>query len=74
MLPEIGPELAQGFFSKPHGKHDVAVRFASGPRETLSDKVSTHRGISIKSFDVKGEKFPPNDNPPLRWTLSWPVG
>jgi len=56
----LAPELAQGLFAKP-GKHDVAVRFAQGPGELLSDKVSTHRGMSIKVFDVKGEKFEQHD-------------
>lgn len=59
--PGLAPELAQGLFSKP-GKHDVAVRFAQGPGETLSDKVSTHRGMSIKIFDVKGDKLSPDEN------------
>ena len=51
------PELAQGLFAKP-GRYQVAVRFAQGPGETLGDRVSTHRGISIKVFGVAGEKLP----------------
>lgn len=50
-------ELAQGLFAKP-GVHPVAVRFAQGPGETLGDRVSTHRGMSIKVFGVEGEKLP----------------
>jgi hypothetical protein len=50
-------ELAQGLFATP-GTHPVAVRFAQGPGETLGDRVSTHRGMSIKMFDVPGEKLP----------------
>ena len=53
----LPPELAQGLFATP-GTHPVAVRFAQGPGETLGDRVSTHRGMSIKVFDVPGEKLP----------------
>ncbi|MBB3952495.1 catalase family protein [Aureimonas jatrophae] len=50
-------ELAQGLFARP-GIHPVAVRFAQGPGERLGDRVSTHRGMSIKVFDVPGVKLP----------------
>ncbi|MCE4227016.1 catalase family protein, partial [Methylobacterium sp. C25] len=53
----LPPELAEGLFATP-GTHPVAVRFAQGPGETLGDRVSTHRGMSIKVFDVPGEKLP----------------
>jgi hypothetical protein len=53
-------ELAQGLFATP-GTHKVAVRFAQGPGETLGDRVSTHRGMSIKVFGVPGEKLPGHD-------------
>ena len=53
----LPPELAQGLFAAP-GTYPVALRFAQGPGETVSDRVSTHRGISIKVFDVPGEKLP----------------
>ena len=56
----LPPELAQGLFAKP-GVHAVAVRFAQGPGETLGDRVSTHRGMAIKVFDVPGEKLPGHD-------------
>ncbi|MCJ2086331.1 catalase family protein [Methylobacterium sp. E-005] len=56
----LPPELAQGLFAKP-GTHSVAVRFAQGPGEILGDRVSTHRGMSIKVFDVTGEKLPGHD-------------
>ncbi|SER09566.1 hypothetical protein SAMN05216548_11163 [Faunimonas pinastri] len=56
-IPEgLAPELAQGLFARP-GNHPVAVRFAQGPGETLGDRVSTHRGMSIKVYDVPGEKL-----------------
>ena len=56
IAPDLPPELAQGLFAAP-GVHSVAVRFAQGPGETLGDRVSTHRGMSIKVFGVKGEKL-----------------
>ena len=56
-IPEgLPPELAQGLFASP-GMHEVAVRFAQGPGETLGDRVSTHRGMAIKVFGVVGEKL-----------------
>lgn len=57
---DLPPELAQGLFATP-GTHPIAVRFAQGPGETLGDRVSTHRGMSIKVFDVPGEKLPGHD-------------
>ncbi|WP_062206139.1 catalase family protein [Aureimonas sp. AU12] len=55
--PNLPPELAQGLFAS-GGEFDVAVRFAQGPGETLGDRVSTHRGVSVKVFGVAGEKLP----------------
>ena len=52
----LPPELAQGLFAQ-GGTYPVAIRFAQGPGETLGDRVSTHRGMSIKVFDVAGEKL-----------------
>ena len=60
VAPGLPPELAQGLFAQP-GRYDVAVRFAQGPGETLGDRVSTHRGMSIKVFGVPGEKLPGHD-------------
>ena len=56
----LPPELAQGLFATP-GRHDVAVRFAQGPGETLGDRVSTHRGMAVKVFGVQGERLPGHD-------------
>lgn len=56
VAPDLPPELAQGLFGQP-GTFKVAVRFAQGPGETLGDRVSTHRGMSVKVFGVKGEKL-----------------
>ena len=58
--PNLPPELAQGLFAS-GGEFDVAVRFAQGPGETLGDRVSTHRGVSLKVFGVAGEKLPGHD-------------
>ncbi|TPW27016.1 catalase family protein [Pararhizobium mangrovi] len=52
-LPE---ELAQGLFATARTL-PVAVRFAQGPGEKLNDRVSVHRGMSIKVFGVGGEKM-----------------
>ena len=57
VAPDLPPELAQGLFARP-GTHPVAVRFAQGPGEHLGDRVSTHRGMAIKVFDVDGERLP----------------
>ena len=57
---DLPPELAQGLFAR-GGVHPVAVRFAQGPGETLGDRVSTHRGMSLKVFGVTGEKLPGHD-------------
>ena len=57
---DLPPELAQGLFAQ-GGTFPVAVRFAQGPGETLGDRVSTHRGLSIKIFGVQGEKLPGHD-------------
>lgn len=54
---DLATELAQGLFAT-GGTFDVAVRFAQGPGETLSDRVFTHRGMSIKVFGVPGERLP----------------
>ncbi|MGI3901215.1 MAG: catalase family protein [Janthinobacterium lividum] len=56
----LPPELTQGLFAFP-GSHPVAIRFAQGPGETLGDRVSTHRGMAIKVFGVRGEKLPGHD-------------
>ncbi|MGI4746384.1 MAG: catalase family protein [Janthinobacterium lividum] len=52
----LAPELAQGLFARP-GRYDALVRLAQGPGEHLSDRVSTHRGMSVKLFGVAGDKL-----------------
>lgn len=56
IMSNLAPELAQGLFAKP-GIYDVAVRYAQGPGEILHDKVSVHRGMSVKIFGVEGAKL-----------------
>ncbi len=57
VTPDLPAELAQGLFATA-GRYPVAVRFAQGPGEHLGDRVSTHRGMAIKVFDVPGETLP----------------
>ena len=52
----LSPAFRQGLFAQP-GTYPALVRLAQGPGEHLSDKVSTHRGMSVKVFGVKGEKL-----------------
>lgn len=52
----LAPELAQGLFARP-GRYEALVRLAQGPGEHLSDRVSTHRGMSVKVFGVAGDKL-----------------
>ena len=65
----LPPELAQGLFATP-GSHPVAVRFAQGPGERLGDRVSTHRGMSIKVFGVDGDRLPGHDQPTQDFVLA----
>ncbi len=57
VLGGLTAPLAQGLFARP-ATYDVAVRFAQGPGEVLSDSVSTHRGMAVKVFGVEGAKLP----------------
>ena len=66
---DLPPELAQGLFATP-GTHPVAVRFAQGPGEHLGDRVSTHRGMSIKVFEAAGERLPGHDAPTQDFVLA----
>ncbi len=60
VAPEPPLELAQGLFAEAR-RHPVAVRFARGPGAHIGDRVSTHRGVSIKVFEVEGGKLPGHD-------------
>lgn len=57
VLGDLPPELAQGLFARP-ARYPALLRFAQGPGETLSDTVSTHRGLAIKVLGVEGERLP----------------
>lgn len=48
-------------FAKP-GRYTVAVQFGQGLGEMLGDRVSTHRGMSVKVFGVGGEMLPGHDD------------
>ncbi len=52
----LPPALRQGLFAAP-ATYPALVRLAQGPGEHLSDKISTHRGLSLKLFDVAGDKI-----------------
>ena len=55
----LPPELAQGLFAHP-GTYPVLVRLATAPGEFTDDsKISTVRGMSLKVFNVQGEKLAP---------------
>lgn len=69
VAPGLPPELAQGLFAEQR-TFDVAVRFAQGPGEKLGDRVSTHRGMSIKVFGVEGPKLPGHDAPTQDFVLA----
>ena len=57
VLDGLPPHLAQGLFARP-SSYPAVVRFAQGPGETLSDSVSTHRGMAVKLFGVEGPALP----------------
>ena len=52
----LAPAFRQGLFARP-GTYPALARLAQGPGEHLSDRVSTHRGLSLKLFGVAGEKL-----------------
>ena len=66
---DLPDALAQGLFARA-GTHPVAVRFAQGPGETLGDRVSTHRGMAIKVFEVDGEMLPGHHAPTQDFVLA----
>lgn len=52
----LAEPFRQGVFAQA-GTYPALVRLAQGPGEHVSDKVSTHRGLSLKLFGVTGEKL-----------------
>ena len=55
-------ELAQGLFQGAR-RYEVLARLAQGPGELLDDKVSTHRGFSLKILGVVGAQIPEAQDP-----------
>ena len=51
--PDLPSQLAQGLFAKLKTFNNAA-RFSSGPAEQLHNKVSVHRGTSVKIFGAEG--------------------
>ena len=66
---DLPPELARGPFAR-GATVPVAARFAQGPGETLGDRVSTHRGLSIKVFGAEGERLPGHEEPRQDFVLA----
>jgi len=66
---DLPVELTQGLFATP-GTYKVAVRMAQGPGEKLGDRVSTHRGMAIKIFGVRGDTLPGHDAPTQDFVLA----
>ena len=52
----LTPALRQGLFAQP-GSYQALARLAQGPGEHLSDRISTHRGLSLKLFGIPGPKI-----------------
>jgi hypothetical protein len=52
----LPPEYAQGLAGVPRS-FEAVVRFAQGPGEMLSDRISTHRGMAVKILGVEGERL-----------------
>lgn len=56
---DLPPELAQGLFASPGATHDVVVRLATESGQLDDDRKPNARGLSLKVFDVEGEKLEP---------------
>ncbi len=56
VLPDLPEPWRQGLFAEAR-QYPVLLRFAQGPGESLSDSVSTHRGVGIKVLGVAGAKL-----------------
>lgn len=62
VIDGLPPELAQGLAAHPK-RYRALVRFAQGPGELLDDRISTHRGMAIKLFDVEGPRIAEANDP-----------
>lgn len=56
VLPDLPPQLAQGFFSHP-GKYPIGLRHSTETTALIDDRVRQPRGLGIKVFNVEGEKL-----------------
>jgi hypothetical protein len=55
--PDLPPELSQGVFAKAR-TYQAVVRISSIAGDPLPDTVSLPRGLSVKLFDVDGDRLP----------------
>ena len=58
---DLPAPLAQGLFAEGGATFPALARFAQGAGEHLPDRVSLHRGLSLKLFAVSGEKLAGHD-------------
>ncbi|KAL1602719.1 hypothetical protein SLS60_006140 [Paraconiothyrium brasiliense] len=58
VLPALPSHLQQGLFKEPGKTYEVAARYANEPVFLQADQDPGPRGLSMKIFDVKGERLP----------------
>ena len=56
--PDLADPFRQGLFADGGAVFPALARLAQGAGEHLPDRVSTHRGLSVKLFGVRGDKLP----------------
>lgn len=61
VLPHIPPHLRQGMFTEPGKSYDVAARYANEPVFLQPDQTPGPRGLSMKVFEVHGDRADPDD-------------
>jgi hypothetical protein len=61
VLPNLPKHLQQGLFQEPGKTYDVAARYANEPVFLQADQDPGPRGLSMRVFDVKGERLPDAD-------------
>ena len=54
----LAEPFRQGLFADGGAVFPALARLAQGPGEHLPDRVSVHRGLSVKLFGVRGDKLP----------------
>ena len=60
VLPNLPDELRVGLFSEPR-TYDCWIRFSNSDSFISNDKAKDFRGISLKLFEVEGEKLQPDE-------------